>query len=257
MYKCSYQENLADRPNFFAALYIKINDISMNIYTIIVSAGKGKRIGKNIPKGFLEIKGKPLLFYSIEKFKIFSSIIIVIPKDYLKVLGKKLKVEYPDIDMKIVSGGEKRQDSVLNGLEIIKNKEGIVLIHDVARPFVSRNLIEKVIDGTKKYGACIPVLKVSDTVKKVKKNIVEETIDRNKIFFAQTPQGFNVNIIKKAYEKGKKEKFIGTDDASFVERMGITVHCIQGERTNLKITYPEDIIIGETISKYLNEKDEK
>jgi len=214
---------------------------------IIVAGGKGERTGKNIPKAFLEISGKPLLFYSIEKFKDFSSLIIVLPKNHLKIWKDKLKLKYPDINMEIVPGGENRQTSVWNGIERIKGDEEIVLIHDVARPLLSKNLIKRVLTCAEKYGSCIPVIKSVDTLKKIKNKKVEKTLDRNEVFLVQTPQGFKTGIIKQAYEKAKKENFIGTDDSMLVERMGLPVYCIEGERTNLKITYGEDIVIAESI----------
>ena len=195
----------------------------------------------------MEISGKPLLFYSIEKFKDFSSLIIVLPKNHLKIWKDRLKLKYPDINMEIVPGGENRQASVWNGIERIKEDEEIVLIHDVARPLLSKNLIKRVLTGTEKYGACVPVIKCVDTLKKIKNKKIEKTLDRNEVFLVQTPQGFKAGIIKQAYEKAKKENFIGTDDSMLVERIGLPVYCIEGERTNLKITYEEDIGIVESI----------
>jgi len=224
---------------------------------IIVAAGKGKRTGRNIPKAFLKIKGKPLLFYSIEKFKNFSRVIVVLPRGYVKEWREKLKVLYPEIFIKVVCGGEERQDSVWNALQKIEDDNEIVLIHDVARPFVSEKLIMEIVEKTEKYGICIPVMRIPDTIKKIKGEKVEKTLNRDEIFAVQTPQGFKAGIIKRAYRKAKEKDYKGTDDSFLVEKTGIDVWCIEGERLNFKITYPEDITLSEAIVEYLKEKKQK
>ncbi|MCD6221330.1 2-C-methyl-D-erythritol 4-phosphate cytidylyltransferase [bacterium] len=224
---------------------------------IIVAAGKGKRTGKNIPKAFLKIKGKLLLFYSIEKFKNFSRVIVVLPRGYVKEWREKLKVLYPEIFIEVVCGGEERQDSVWNALLKVEDDNEIVLIHDVARPFVSEKLIMEIVEKTEKYGACIPVMRIPDTMKKIKGEKVEKTLNRDEIFAVQTPQGFKAGIIKRAYRKAKEKDYKGTDDSFLVEKTGIDVWCIEGERLNFKITYPEDITLSEAIVEYLKEKKQK
>ncbi len=224
---------------------------------IIVAAGKGERTGENIPKAFLKIKGKPLLLYSIEKFKNFSRVIVVLPKGYVKEWRKKLKVLYSEMSIEVVYGGKKRQDSVSNGLKKIESGNEIVLIHDAARPFVSEKLIMEIVEKTKKYGVCIPVIKIPDTIKKIKGEKVEKTLNRNEILAVQTPQGFKSSIIKEAYRKAKEKNYTGTDDSFLVEKIGIDVWCIEGERLNFKITYPEDIILSEAIVEYLKERKQK
>lgn len=224
---------------------------------IIVAAGKGKRTGKNIPKAFIKIDGIPLLFFSIEKFKKFENIIIVLPSKYIAQWEQKIKRAYPEINFKIAKGGRRRQDSVFNGLAELDNKDEIVLIHDVARPFLSENLIKRVVIGVEKYGACIPVISIPDTVKKIKNKFVRQTLNRDEIFLVQTPQGFKTGIIKSAYEKVKREKLKITDDSAVVEKMGIDVYCVEGERLNFKITYPEDLILSAKIIRDWKEKNGK
>lgn len=216
------------------------------IYTILVGAGRGKRLSLSLPKAFLEIGNKKLFFYSIEKFYKFSDkIFIALPRKYLKTGEELIKEKFPEV--KVVKGGKERQDSVLNCLKFIEDS-GIVLIHDVARPFVSEELIKRVIYGTKKYGACIPCLKITDTLKEIKNNFVKKTIDREKIFSIQTPQGFKTELIKKAYKFAIKNKIKGKDDSFFVEKIGYNkIYCVEGERENIKITYPEDLILAEFI----------
>lgn len=217
------------------------------IFTILVGAGKGKRLKCSIPKSFIEIGSKKLFFYSLEKFyKFTDKIFLAVPQKYVKECKEITKDIFPDLI--ILKGGKRRQDSVLNCLNHINEKEGIVLIHDVARPFVSEKLIKKVIEGTKKYGACIPVLKMTDTLKEIENKFVKRTLDREKIVAVQTPQGFNLKLIKKAYEKGKE--LIGSDDSFFLEKIGYNkIYCEEGERTNIKITYKDDLILGEILLK--------
>lgn len=216
---------------------------------IIAAAGKGVRLEKNIPKAFVEINKKPLLFYSIEKFKNFH-LIVVLPEEFTEKWKRELKLYFSDLQIEVVPGGKERQDSVLNALEIIEDENEIVLIHDVARPLVSEKLIKKIVENTVKYGACIPVIQTVDTLKEVENWRVIKTVNRNKIFAVQTPQGFKAGIIKKAYVKAKEENFSGTDDAMLVERTGKQVYCIEGERKNFKITYPEDLLVAEILLKY-------
>ncbi|MFN4227131.1 MAG: 2-C-methyl-D-erythritol 4-phosphate cytidylyltransferase [Candidatus Ratteibacteria bacterium] len=217
------------------------------IFTILVGAGKGKRLKCSIPKSFVEIEHKKLFLYSLEKFYKFSDkIFIAVPKGYIKECRKITENKFPNLV--IVEGGKRRQDSVFNCLKNINNEQGIVLIHDVARPFVSENLIKKIIEGTKKYGACIPVLKIIDTVKEVEKKFVKMTLNREKLFIVQTPQGFKLDLIKKAYENVKK--ITGSDDSFFLEKMGYNkIYCEKGEITNFKITYSFDLIFAEFLLK--------
>ncbi|MCM8785419.1 MAG: 2-C-methyl-D-erythritol 4-phosphate cytidylyltransferase [Candidatus Omnitrophica bacterium] len=217
------------------------------IFTILVGAGKGKRLNCSIPKSFVEIGDKKLFLYSVEKFYKFSDkIFLTVPKGYVNECKKITKKKFPDLI--VVKGGKRRQDSVFSCLKNIYNKEGIVLIHDVARPFVSEDLIKKIIEGTKKYGACIPVLKIIDTVKEVEKNFVKMTLNREKLFIVQTPQGFKLELIKKAYSNVKK--ITGSDDSFFLEKIGYNkIYCEEGEITNFKITYPIDLIFAEFLLK--------
>lgn len=216
-----------------------------NFFLILLASGVGKRAGlkNNTPKQLWKIDHKQILWYSLNIFrKIFSDeqIIITYTKDFEKKFIHFLK-KY-NIKTKLVPGGDRRQDSVRNAFSLIEKNKGYVLIHDSARPIINRALIERVISGTKKYGACIPVIPVSDTVKIVEDNFVIQTLQRDKLGLVQTPQGFSIKLLKKAFEKADFTKEY-TDEASLLEQIGEKVHTVQGEKYNLKLTFPEDLII--------------
>lgn len=216
-----------------------------NVFIILLASGVGKRAGlKNqIPKQLWRINNKPLLWYSLNAFrKILSDeqIIITYTEEFKKKFTHLLK-KY-NIKSKIVPGGIRRQDSVRNAFSLIDNKDGFVLIHDSARPNINQALIKRVLEGTKKFGACVPTIPVSDTVKVIENNLVIQTLQREKLGLVQTPQGFSIEILKKAFEKADFTKEY-TDEASLVEQMGEKVHTVQGEKYNLKLTFPEDLII--------------
>jgi len=158
----------------------------------------------------------------------------------------------------VVKGGITRQDSVKAGLNSLKNTEGIILVHDVARPFFTGKLVEKVVEGAKKYGACIPSLPVQDTIKEFEGIFVKNTLMREKIVLVQTPQAFKSSILRDAYRKAYEDNFYGSDDAVLVERTGLKVYMTGGDRENIKITYPADIDIAEILfKKWVKAKKEK
>lgn len=219
----------------------------MKNITILVGAGEGKRIG-NKDKTFLIINGKPLLVYSLlpfEKCNLIDKIILVVRKDKAEY-AKKIVNEYGFKKVqKIISGGKTRQDSVYNGLSEINNAN-IALVHDIARPLITESIIKDCIKNAEKFGAAIPVISIKDTIKRGDK-FVKRTMDRNNLFLTQTPQAFKYKILKEAHESARKNKFYGTDDASLVERLGYKIKMILGSLKNIKITFPEDIMIVENL----------
>jgi len=217
------------------------------IGVILAGGGKGTRMG-NTPKAFLKIGRKQLLYYSLEKFyNKADEIILVLPPEYVREWQKRLKAEYKNIE--VISGGEHRQDSVNAGLNTLKKKGGIILIHDIARPFFSNELLARVIEGAVRYGAAAPYIEPQDTLKERDGNFVKKTPDRKDIVCIQTPQAFKAEIIRRAYNLAYKERFYATDDAALVERMGRKVYLVKGERENIKITYPLDIETAKEILK--------
>ncbi|MFH1248875.1 MAG: 2-C-methyl-D-erythritol 4-phosphate cytidylyltransferase [archaeon] len=214
---------------------------------ILLGAGKGTRIGKK-HKPFLILGNKPLLSYSLGIFnncRFIDEIIVVVNKNKIEdaehiVDGLRFDKKY-----RIISGGKTRQESVYKAIRSISNSE-YVLVHDVARPFITLGLVRKIFQAAKEYGAAIPAIPLRDTIKKGR-DFVEETLDRDFLWEIQTPQGFRYDLLNEAHNLAFKDKYTGTDDASLVERRGYKVKMVLGTRKNLKITYPLDIIIAESL----------
>lgn len=223
---------------------------------IIPAAGQGKRMGTNIKKQYLKIGDKPIILHTIEKFIKLPSIdevIVVIAKEDIEYFNNQI-LKHSDFKhkIKITAGGKERQESVYNGLMTISDNTEFVLIHDAARPFVSEKDINKLIEATIIYGACVLGVKVKDTIKIAdEENYICNTPDRNKLWAIQTPQGFKKDIILEAHKKAKEDNYIGTDDGVLAERLGYRVKIIEGNYENIKITTAEDLLIGETIIKNL------
>lgn len=225
------------------------------VAVIIAAGGRGKRFGRPGGKQYYEIDGNPVLFYTLNAFLSHPEVSVVLPvvnEDELTEFKETVrKVKFADKLLQPAIAGKERYETVFNGLESLKNHYGeipeemIVLIHDGARPCVSKDLISRVIEGTRKYGACIPVIKVADTVKEVDEDErVVKTLDRSFLRLVQTPQGFKGSILYEAYSRLFMHKEIAdriTDDAALVELSGYDVYCVEGDRRNIKLTYPEDI----------------
>lgn len=207
---------------------------------IVVAAGKSQRCGED--KLYYSIKGKPLIFHTLERvISVLNSVILVCAKDKLK-WWKDLPFK-----LKVVAGGAERQDSVAAGFSVLDEDTEIVLIHDGARPLVGRGLIEKVIREAEKTGAAVAGLPITETIKQVEEGWVKETLKRESVWSIQTPQAFKREIIVSAYKQGYKDGFWGTDCASLVERAGFPVRVVLGERENIKVTTPDDLIIVEKL----------
>lgn len=221
----------------------------MKTAVLMPAAGMGHRMGSPVPKQLLKLGSKPILIHTLEKFEGCESveeICVIVPGDRIDEI-RKLAVEWNIQKVKhIVAGGEKRTDSVARGLQALDESTDIVLIHDAVRPFVSIDKIEEVIQETFRHGAAILAVPATATVKQVQRHVVQNTLDREQIWLAQTPQGFRFDLIRSAYEKAANENHIATDDAALVEKMGYPVYIVQGDEMNIKITSPDDLAIAET-----------
>lgn len=204
------------------------------ITCIIASAGSGKRFGGDVPKQFINLGQETVLEMSVRKFQEnekIDRIILVCPKEYVEKT-KELTKKFSKVTDYVV-GGKERQDSVYEGLKLVT--EGMVLIHDGARPFVTQDVIDRVIAKAKDKSV-VPCVKVKDTIRTLNGNL-----NRDELFSVQTPQGFPAGILKQAYEKAFEDGFYGTDDAGLVERLGEKIEIVEGDYENKKITTKEDI----------------
>jgi 2-C-methyl-D-erythritol 4-phosphate cytidylyltransferase len=220
------------------------------VTAIILAGGKGKRMGCKISKQYIELKEKPILYYTLTKFincKDIDKILLVLPKDEIDYCTKNILLKYSLKVDKIVEGGKERQDSVYNALKEIKDSD-IVLIHDGARPFVSNRIIEEGIKFAELYGAAAPGVTPKDTIKiKDDFSFSKETPNRNTLVSIQTPQVFKLEIIKECHEKVKNDKIVVTDDTMVIEMYNNKVYLYDGDYTNIKVTTPEDLILAEKL----------
>jgi 2-C-methyl-D-erythritol 4-phosphate cytidylyltransferase len=212
---------------------------------IIVAAGAGKRFGER--KQFAYLKAKPVLEWTLERFEAHpevDALVLVLPDEQDL---KHYRLRYTKI-VDIVRGGEKRQDSVWQGFRLLSAAAPeVVLVHDGARPLVSADLISRVVAAARAGGAAVPVLAIEDTIKEVRDGRIAGTVDKTFLARAQTPQGFRYEILKKALEAARHERFYGTDEAALAERAGIPVAAVAGDPRNIKITTPVDIPIAEAL----------
>ena len=222
------------------------------ISAIILAGGKGKRMGAPVSKQFIEIKGKPIIYYTIKKFsenKKIDNIVVVLSKDEVVYFKENILEKYNLKVDNIVIGGTERQDSVYNGLKSLEDTNtDIVLIHDGARPFISDRIIDDGIKFAQVYGACAPGVMPKDTIKiKNENNFSVSTPDRGSLVAIQTPQVFKFNEILECHEKIKINNIVVTDDTMVAEKFGYSVYLYDGEYTNIKVTTPEDLILGEKL----------
>lgn len=218
----------------------------MNRHVIIVAGGKGLRMGGEIPKQFLPIGGRPVLMRTLETFYSFDSsihIILVLPVSQQAYWKELCEVYHFTLPHDIADGGETRFHSVKNGLVHVKG-EGLVGVHDGVRPFVSGEVIAGCYEAAQSKKAVIPVIDVVETVRHITES-GSETVPRNNYKLVQTPQVFDIQLLKDAYNQEYTDAF--TDDASVVEAMGKEVYLVQGNRENIKLTTPFDLKIAEVL----------
>lgn len=215
----------------------------MERYAIIVAGGKGLRMGGDIPKQFLPIGGKPVLMRTIEVFRQAYPdihVILVLPTSQQEYWQQLCREYAFDVPFQIADGGETRFHSVSNGLKLIPDDaDGIVGVHDGVRPFVSVETIRRCYDEAVEFGAIVPVIPVVETVRQLRKDGASVTVPRDEFRLVQTPQTFRISLLKDAYQQLYTPFF--TDDASVVESLGKSVHLVEGNRENIKITTPADI----------------
>ncbi|MCM8773468.1 MAG: 2-C-methyl-D-erythritol 4-phosphate cytidylyltransferase [Candidatus Omnitrophica bacterium] len=222
----------------------------MRFAVILLCAGRGKRLKERVDKAFVKIGGSPLFLYSYRVFKNIKDIdqiIIVARKKFFPLINFYVKEK----NVNVVCGGRERKDSVYQGLKFVREDIEYLIIHDGARPFIDTELIRKVMEAVKSYPAVTLGIKVKDALKKVKRSITVKTVEREDLYYIQTPQAFKKSLIMKAY------KLLGNlavyDDTQIVEMMGEKVKVIDGSPLNIKITYPQDLTLAQYILKAKNE----
>jgi 2-C-methyl-D-erythritol 4-phosphate cytidylyltransferase len=235
----------------------------MKVVVIIPAAGLGTRMApapsaksKKAAKQFTELGGTPILIHTLRKFAAnpgISEIYIALRKNEISGFRSRLEKEGKDIlqkEVNLVEGGEHRQQSVANAMAAVAAApDDIVLVHDAVRPFVTQEIIQSVIQAAQKYGAAIAGLPAVDTVKQVERTaegaVITATMPRERVVMAQTPQGFRYSVLKKAFDEAAADGFMGTDEASLVERSGHEVAVVMGSPRNIKITSPGDLELAE------------
>ena len=218
-------------------------------YIIIVAGGSGKRIKSNIPKQFIEVNGKSLIVYTIEKFFAYNPAIgmcIVVHRDYLQHLNDLIKKYFPGKTIRTTIGGDTRFDSVKKGLELMEPDNTVVGIHDAARPMVSVETIKRCFETAAQKGNATPVINVTDSLRVIENNS-NKAVNRNNYKVIQTPQCFNASAIKKAFEQDYSSLF--TDDASVLEKTGGKIFLVEGNVENIKITHDTDLILAQHLLK--------
>jgi len=226
----------------------------MKVAAIIAAGGRGERLGAGVPKQFLAIGGVSILRRSIELFAghdRIDEIVVVLPPD----LAARPPGDLPAVDMPllIVSGGARRQDSVRNGFEAVRERADVVVIHDAARPFASPALITRTIDAAWESGAALAAMPASDTIKLARGALtaaalfVERTLPRERVFLAQTPQAFRTDVLAAAIAAGRDD-LVATDEAALAEAAGFPVRLVTGEATNLKITTMTDLTVAKGLT---------
>jgi 2-C-methyl-D-erythritol 4-phosphate cytidylyltransferase len=231
----------------------------MKVVVIIPAAGLGTRMapvsrGKGPCKQFTELGGTPILIHTLRRFAAsprVNEIVVALRKDEITGFQERLRGESALAGKtRLVEGGEHRQHSVANALATVNAAaDDVVLVHDAVRPFVTPEIIEQVVQGAEKLGAAIAGVPAVDTVKKVERTadgaLITATIPREHVVMAQTPQGFRYQVLKKAFDEATADGFLGTDEASLVERSGHEVAVVMGSARNIKITTPGDMELAE------------
>lgn len=223
----------------------------MKKIALIVAGGSGIRMGYPLPKQFLEISGKPVLMHTLEVFERFDpnmEIILVLPQEHLPLWQSLCRKHHFTLHHAIAEGGLTRFQSVKNGLAIIPD-EGIVFIHDGVRPLVSEATLQRCHDAAFRHGNAIPALPVGESVR-WSDGQSNHPVDRNNLFLIQTPQTFLIPLIKRAYQQEESPEF--TDDASVLEKTGETIRLVEGNRENIKITWPADLTFAGILLKNNN-----
>ncbi|HEX2931374.1 MAG TPA: 2-C-methyl-D-erythritol 4-phosphate cytidylyltransferase [Candidatus Binatia bacterium] len=225
----------------------------MHVTAIVLAAGAGRRVGGAMPKTFLPIAGRPLVLRTVDRMfsaRTVADVVLVVAASELERCQAMLRADdaLRNRPWRLQTGGITRQQSAKRGLEKLGAETEIVIIHDGARPFVSANLIDRCVESASSKGAVVVGIAARDTIKVVDQDRrIQSTPERSSLWEIQTPQVFRRDLIVAAHEQAEKDGCQVTDDAMVVERMGTPVFVLDGERTNFKITVPEDVWLAEML----------
>lgn len=228
----------------------QILHLKSKTYAVIVAGGSGTRMQSVLPKQFILLNGRPILMYTLEAFASCAAspdLVLVLHSDYHQLWKQLCDQHHFTINHKLIAGGETRFHSVKNAIDQITDKDVLIAVHDAVRPLILPAIINESFRCAEAHGSAVTAVKSRDSVRQLNGS-VSKALDRDGIYLVQTPQTFQSSLIKKAYEQPYNSQF--TDDASVVERLGVIIKLIEGNYSNIKITFPEDIAIAEaTINK--------
>lgn len=223
----------------------------MKITALIPAAGMGKRMNAGINKQYLLLGGKPILAHTLQVFQqapFVEDIYVIIPFDEIDYCRQTVVEAFGFSKVRgVVAGGKERQNSVMNGLNALQQPapDDIILVHDGVRPFVPESVLLEAARTAARCDGALTAVPAKDTIKVVEEGAVTATPPRETLWLAQTPQAFRYEILREAYDAAERDGFLGTDDASLVERLGRQIRVVRGDYRNIKITTPEDMILGE------------
>ena len=222
------------------------------VAAVVPAGGYGTRMGNGTPKQFLQLGDVPLLIHALrvlESSRTITEIIVVVPQDAVEYCQQELLPQFALSKVStVIAGGARRQDSVWNGLQAVDERTKIVVVHDAVRPFVTGAMVEQVVESAGIHGAAIMAIPLHDTVKRAAPDgMVETTLDRQRLWSAQTPQAFKIELLREAHRSSRQTSVEATDDAFLVEQIGHPVAIVNGSPDNIKVTRPEDLVMGEAI----------
>lgn len=229
----------------------------MNYQVIIPAAGLGKRMGAGKNKLLLDLNGVPVLIHTLLVFEADEAcdgiVLAISPSDEDEINRLIGHFNIHKV-IALIPGGKERQDSVYNAL-VSRTTDGIILVHDAARPFIETQSIHEVTAAAGAYGAAVIGVPVKDTIKKVQGNIIVETVERSSLWSVQTPQAFRVSVLMEAHRLAQRDGFLGTDEASLVERLPYEIKMVEGSYDNIKLTTPEDLFFADAIIRKRQKKE--
>ena len=218
--------------------------MAARVAVVIPAGGVGARFGARIPKQFVTIQRVPILTMTVSHFArhpAVAAIVVAAPESHVGRTRRALSVMARRSPLSVVPGGRTRQDSVWLAMQGVPDGAEIIVVHDAVRPLITRRLIDAVVQAAAESGAAICALPIAETVKRVRDDVVQETLDRSELWAVQTPQAFRAALLREAHEKARRDGVVGTDDAMLVERLGHPVRVVPGLAENVKITTPDDL----------------